>query len=135
MTRKAIVPDQVKDYYHDWKMAPAHQVGELLFFTGMTGSLPDGSLDPDPEIQIRNAFEKIGWVLAEAGLGWGNLVEMTSYHVGLKSHFDIFRSVRSDYMVEPYPAWTAIEVQGFVRVGAIVEIRVIAQAPPTPSTS
>ena len=62
-------------------------------------------------------------------MGFGHLVEMTSYHVGLRDHLEVFKSVRDSYVVEPYPAWTAIEVAGFVREGAIVEIRVIARAP------
>lgn len=77
---------------------------------------------------MRNAFDKVGSVLEKAGLDFGAVVEMTTYHVGLKDHFDLFKSVRADYVEEPYPAWTAIEVAGFVSDGAIVEIRVIARA-------
>lgn len=130
MTRKAILRPEFEDYYHEWKMAPGHLANGFLFLTGMTGSMPDGSLSPDPESQIRNAFDKIGWVLSDADLGWNSLVEMTSYHVGLESHFEIFKEVRGEYVQEPYPAWTALEVAGFVRKDAIVEIRVIACAKP-----
>lgn len=59
-------------------------------------------------------------------MGFGNLVEMTSYHIGLRDHLELFKSIRSEYVQEPCPAWTAIDVAGFVREGAIVEIRVIA---------
>ncbi|WP_299476092.1 Rid family hydrolase [uncultured Roseibium sp.] len=51
---------------------------------------------------------------------------MTSYHVDLRAHFETFRAVRSEYVREPYPAWTAIEVAGLRREGAVVEIRVVA---------
>lgn len=55
---------------------------------------------------------------------------MTSYHVGLRDHIAIFRSVRDEFVREPYPAWTAIEVSGFITPGAIVEIRAVADASP-----
>ena len=79
---------------------------------------------------MRNAFRKIGLVLKEAGLDFGALVEMTSYHVGLREHLSLFKAVRGDYVREPYPAWTAIEVAGFVREGAIIEIRAVASRIP-----
>lgn len=100
--------------------------GQHVFFSGFTGVSADGSLSRDPEIQMKNAFEKIGFVLRDANFDFGSLVEMTTSHVGLREHLDLFKSVRAQYVKEPYPAWTAIEVTGFVREGAVIEIRVIA---------
>ncbi len=127
MKRQAIVPDELAAYYDDWKMAPGHLSNNLLFLTGFTGVDKDGHLSPDPETQIRVAFKKIGYVLQKADLGFEALVEMTSYHVDLKEHFEKFNSVRAEFVKEPYPAWTAVEVAGFIAEGAIVEIRAIAQ--------
>ena len=126
MKRQAIVPEELKSYYDDWKMSPGIISGQHVFFTGFTGANSDGSLSSDPETQMQNAFEKIGYVLREANMDFGSLVEMTTYHVGLRNHLGKFKSVRAEYMKEPYPAWTAIEVAGFVREGAIIEIRVVA---------
>ncbi|MFK8034837.1 MAG: RidA family protein [Hyphomicrobiales bacterium] len=126
MERKAIVPQELESYYTDWKMSPGLISGQHIFFTGFTGANPDGSLSSDPETQMRNAFEKIGFVLRDANLDFGSLVEMTTYHVGLRDHLNTFKLVREDYVKEPYPAWTAIEVAGFVREGAVIEIRVVA---------
>jgi len=127
MTRKAIIPNELQAYCDDWRMSPGHLSGKHVFLTGFTGANADGTLSEDPETQIRNAFEKIGYVLREAGLDYGALVEMTTYHVGLKDHLDLFKTVRAEYVAEPYPAWTAIEVAGFVRDGAVIEIRAIAR--------
>ncbi len=128
MTQKAIIPDELQAYYDDWKMSPGHLSGEHVFLTGFTGANADGTLSEDPETQMRNAFEKIGYVLREAGLDYGALVEMTTYHIGLNDHLNLFKTVRAEYVAEPYPAWTAIEVAGFVRDGAVIEIRAIARA-------
>ena len=91
----------------------------------------------DPETQIRNAFEKIGLVLRAGGLTFRSVVEMTTYHVGMRDHFDLFDAIRLECFSEPYPAWTAVKVAGLRREGAIVEIRVIASTIPVgdPSTS
>lgn len=126
MERKAIVPQELESYYTDWKMSPGLISGQHIFFTGFTGANPDGSLSSDPETQMRNAFEKIGFVLRDANLDFGSLVEMTTYHVGLRNHLNTFKLVRAEYVKEPYPAWTAIEVAGFVREGAVIEIRAVA---------
>lgn len=80
----------------------------------------------DPERQMRNVFEKMGVVLREADASFQSVIEMTSYHVGLREHFDLFDRIRLEYVHEPYPAWTAVEVAGLRREGAIIEIRVIA---------
>ena len=126
MTRKAIVPKELQAYYDDWKMAPGHLSGNHLFLTGFTGANADGSLSPDPETQMRSAFDKIGYVMRDAGLGFGALVEMTTYHVGLREHLDTFIKVKDEFVAEPYPAWTAIGVSELITEGALLEIRIIA---------
>jgi len=123
---KPIIPSDLQNYYDDWQMSP--------FLTGFTGVRADGSLSSDPETQIREAFDKVCSVLREAGLSFGAVVEMTTYHVGLRDHLDIFKQIRSEYVREPYPAWTAIEVSGFVREGAFVEVRAIAKRNGDPSS-
>lgn len=108
------------------KMSPAVVSGNHVFLSGVTDSGPDGVMPEEPADQFRQAFEKIGAVLVQAGLGFDAIVEMTTYHVGLRDHFEAFSAVRAEYVSDPFPAWTAIEVAGLRRQGAIVEIRVVA---------
>ena len=82
----------------------------------------------DPESQYRSAFDKIGGILAAAGVGFDAIVEMTSYHVNMAETFEIFNDVHGAYVQSSFPAWTAVEVAGLRRPGALVEIRVIARA-------
>lgn len=124
---KSIVPKGLQGYVSDWQMSPGLEHDGFLFMTGFTGASDKGELSENPVDQMEAAFHKIKLVLEEAGLGYENLVEMTSYHIGLREHLNDFKAIRSKYVVEPYPAWTAIEVAGFVRKGAIVEIRCIAR--------
>ncbi len=124
--KSAIVPSGMEGYVSDWNMSPGLEHGNFIFLTGMTGAGPGGIVDPDPARQIRLAFERVRSVLNEAGLDFSSILEMTSYHVAIQDHIDVFRKIRSEFVVEPYPAWTAIEVTGFVTPGTLVELRIIA---------
>jgi enamine deaminase RidA (YjgF/YER057c/UK114 family) len=126
MTPKALFPRGSRATADGMHLSPGIISGNHLFLTGMTGSSPDGSMPASPQDQFRQAFDKIGAVLREAGLGFDAIVEMTSYHIGLKNHFDMFCAVRAEYVRAPFPAWTAVEVAGLRREGALVEIRVVA---------
>jgi len=128
MDSKAVTPDNLSRLRDDWRMSPGIASNGLLFLTGMTGSRADGSCAANPEEQIRDAFAKVLDVLVEAGLDHSHIVEMTSYHVGIHDHLEVFRQVRDEFVTEPYPAWTAIEVAGFIPRDAIVELRVVADA-------
>jgi len=129
MIPKPIIPENLQNFYDDWHMSPALVCNGFAFFTGFTGAQADGSISPDTGEQIRQAFKKVNDVLQAGDMSFAHVVEMTTYHIGLRDHLDLFKSVRDEYVQEPFPAWTAIEVNGFVREGAIVEIRVIARQP------
>lgn len=126
MTKRAIIPPEFRETAEQLKMSPAILSGSHVFLNGVTGGDSAGQMPEDPEEQFRNCFDKIGTVLAEASLTFDAIAEMTTYHVGLRDHFDLFDKIRLDYVGDPYPAWTAVEVAGLRREGAIVEIRVIA---------
>lgn len=112
--------------YQDWKMAPGSQIDGFLFLTGFNGSGLDGVISTNATKQISTAFDQVFSVLSEAEMDARNIVEVTSYHVGLKAHLETFKAIWAERMCEPYPAWTAIEVAGFVSEGVVVELRVVA---------
>ncbi|MBM7067607.1 Rid family hydrolase [Actibacterium sp. 188UL27-1] len=126
MTKKAIIPTTMIGLYRDWKMAPASEMDGFLFLTGFSGMGPDGVASTSAAIQIETAFDQIFEVLGDADLDARHIVEVTSYHVGLKGHLGTFKRIWADRMCEPYPAWTAIEVVGFASEGVMVEMRVVA---------
>lgn len=126
MKKTALFPPNSKEQATQVKVSPGIVSGDHVFLTGVTGSRADGSMPESAEDQFRSAFNKIGSVLAEAGLTHGAIVEMTTYHVGIHEHFDLFNEIRCEYVFDPFPAWTAVEVAALRRAGAVVEIRVIA---------
>jgi enamine deaminase RidA (YjgF/YER057c/UK114 family) len=112
-----------------WHFAPVLDTGEFVFLSGITGVHPDQSLCDDPETQFRDAFRFVGMHLQAAGLHFGDIVEMTTYHVGLRKHLSAFIRIKDEFIASPYPAWTAIGVTELITDGTLLEIRVIAQRP------
>ncbi len=129
MTRKLIVPDAFREAAEAANMSPGILSGGHIFLTGVTGSDAKGGMPEDPSDQFQSIFDKVAGVLTEAGTDLDSVVEMTSYHVGLRTHFEVFDRVRTARLRAPYPAWTAVEVAGLRRPGALVELRVVAEAP------
>lgn len=130
MTKRALIPPALRVACAQAGMSPGIAAEGFVFLTGVTGAAADGMM-PEADVaqfvaQFHACFEKIAAVLAEADLTLDAVVEMTSYHVGLRGHFDAFDAVRLAHLSAPYPAWTAVEVAGLRRAGAVVEIRVVA---------
>lgn len=114
-------------YPQEWHFSPVLCSGEFAFFSGQTGTHPDGTVSPDPEQQFRDAFCFLGANLAAAGLGFDDIIEMTTYHVDLRRHLNLFIKVKDEQINEPYPAWSAIGVTELITEGTLVEIRIIAR--------
>jgi enamine deaminase RidA (YjgF/YER057c/UK114 family) len=127
MTREVILPDANRRAYDAFHFAPAVRAGDLVLLSGQIGLNEHGQVPDSPEEEFRNAWISIGAVLAHAGLGYQDIVEFTSYHVGLQSHLAAFMKVRDEFISEPWPAWTAIGIVELAVPGARVEIRVLAK--------
>ena len=97
-----------------------------MCLTGHTGTLDDGTFPEGAEAQIRQTFRNIAVTLAEAGAGWDDVVEVTTYHVDLDDQRDVLLQVAAEYLVDPYPAWTAVGVIALFEPDAIVEISCVA---------
>jgi enamine deaminase RidA (YjgF/YER057c/UK114 family) len=100
-----------------------------VFLSGITGVHPDRSLSGNPETQFRDTFKFVAMHLEAAGRHFGHVVEMTTYHVGLRKHLNTFIQFKDEFVRSPYPAWTAIGVTELITDGTLLEIRVIAKRP------
>lgn len=126
MPKQAIMPAAIREVAERHNMSPAVISGDHIFFTGVTGADVEGVMPLGEEAQFMAVFAKMNAVLREVGLDFNAIAEMTTYHVGLRDHFETFDAVRLAHFSAPYPAWTAVEVAGLRREGAVVEVRVIA---------
>jgi enamine deaminase RidA (YjgF/YER057c/UK114 family) len=114
-------------YPSAWHFSPVLDTGDFVFLSGLTGTHPDQSVAASPEMQFRDAFGFLRANLQLAGLSCSDIVDMTTYHVGLRRHLDAFIKVKDEFISAPYPAWTAIGVTELITAGTLVEIRVIAK--------
>lgn len=122
-----VVPEGMEPVYDHYHFAPAVRTGRWLRCSGMLGTDERFAALPEPEAQFAAAFENVKKVLAKAGLDFSDVVEMTTFHVGLQQHLDTFLAVKDRHLAAPYPAWTAIGVVELAVPGALVEIRVTAR--------
>jgi enamine deaminase RidA (YjgF/YER057c/UK114 family) len=128
--RQSIVTPQSQRAYDELHFSPAMRAGDYVFVSGVVAGIPPGeSGEAAMEQAIDRAFRNTGSVLEAAGADWGDVVEMTTYHTDLPAQFQVFSRVKDRYVGEPYPAWTAIDVDRLLPDTGIVEIRVIAYAP------
>ncbi|MBY9064456.1 RidA family protein [Sphingomonas yunnanensis] len=106
--------------------SPAVRAGELLFVSGQVGSRDDGSPEPEFEPQVRRAFANLGNVLAAAGLGFDDVVDVSTFHTDPTTQFDTIMKVKGEvFGAAPYPTWTAIGVTWLA--GFDFEIKVVAR--------
>lgn len=128
--RQDIIPDGLEAQYEKLQFAPAVRVGDTLHISGVIGTGPDGKAADDPAAQFTQAFANLSHVLAAAGCGFDDVVEMTTFHVGLQQHMrDFLRAKRAAMGGPPHPAWTAIGIVELAVPGGLVEIRATAAVP------
>ena len=97
----------------------------LLFVSGQVGLDSKGKLPAGIDAQCENAWKNIGAVLKSGGMGYGDIVKMTTFLTD--SRFIMAnRAVRDKYLKEPYTASTLLIVQGLADPAMLVEIEVTA---------
>ena len=118
-----IVPEASKTTYENWHFAPAVRHSDLVFCLGVVGR------GETPEDEFRNAWESLGAVLAEADVGYEDIVDSTLYIVDLQKNAAVMAKVKDEFIKAPYPASTWIGVTELVIPGARAEVKVTARIP------
>ena len=127
--RDSFVPALWREFYEATRIPAAVRAGGLLHIAGHTGEASDGVFPVDAETQMRNTFRNIAATLGEAGLRWADVVELTSCHVGLRDQVPALLAVATEFLGDPYPAWTAVGVTELFDPEAVVEISCVAVVP------
>ena len=123
---KPVIPSSMSSNYNLFHFAPAVIVDNRVYASGQLGVGADGKVSDDLETQFTNAFERVGEVLEAAGVSFADVVEISTFHIGLQSNIQQFIAVKDRFITEPYPAWTAVGTTELAIPGAVVEIKVIA---------
>ncbi|MBX3647013.1 MAG: RidA family protein [Rhodocyclaceae bacterium] len=107
--------------------------GRMVFVAGQVGWDSNEVFQTDDLVgQVRQSLTNIVAILAEAGAGPEHIVRMNwyledkeEYNARLGEIGEVYR----DLIGRHFPAMTALQVAGFVEVGAKVEIEVTAMLP------
>ncbi len=125
MSKTALKPDGMSGV---GPYSLAIKSGGVVYLSGQihldpaTGKLVEG----DIQAQTRQCLENLKRVLAADGLTFGDLVKCTIFLVDM-GDFAAVNEVYAQYMVEPFPARSCVQVAG-LPLGARVEIEAIAAA-------
>lgn len=123
MAIDVIIPESDRKTYESWHFAPAVRHGDLIFCSGVVGR------GDSAEDEFRSAWQSLGEILKEAGVGYQDIIDSTLYVVELQKNAAVMAKVKDEFIQEPYPASTWIGVTELVIPGARAEIKVVARTP------
>lgn len=122
----------------------AKRVGNLLFLSGIgprkrgTREIPGVTLDARGDVasydiatQCQAVFENVRMVLEDAGMGLGDIVDVTVFLTDMKKDFPVFNRLYGETFAgpgKPNPTRTTVEVNRLPTPIA-VELKVIAALP------
>ena len=124
-----LMPDDPRSraFHDEYGFADAVVIDGTAYLSGVVvGDGPDGDLAAGYD----RAFRRLGEVLARAGGGWRDVVDITSYHTDVTKQLKPMSDVKARYITAPFPAWTAIQVVRLVPDGGITEIKLVARIAP-----
>ena len=127
MSIEAVVTKSGQFVYDNFHFSEATRSNGFLLCSGVIGTGDKGKPPEDIKEEFRNAWKGIGKILEACNIGYDDIVEYTSYHIGLHANMADFMSVRDEFLSAPWPAWTAIGISELAIPGAHVEIRVTAR--------
>ncbi len=116
----------------------AKRAGDWLFVSGVGPRLPDSNEIPgnrknqqgelieyDIAAQCHSVIQNVQAILAEAGAGLANLIDITVFLTDMKSDFQAFNAIYAEYFKNHQPCRTTVEVNALPTEIAI-ELKCIA---------
>ncbi|MFI0410359.1 RidA family protein [Actinomadura sp. 3N508] len=117
------------DWYEPYRISQAIRAGGFIHVSGQAGidetgrTVPGGFLE-----QGRQAFRNIQRVLAEAGADLGDVVKIGIFVRDMAADLDDVIRLREEFLKEPYPADTLLEVSSLAQPDWRIEIEATALA-------
>lgn len=134
--KQAIVPQGTEWAVDQFGYSPAVRAGDFIFLSGVVATLPQDENGVMAEANDENltssyeaAFQGIANILAAADAEWNDVVEMITYHTDLPGQIDAFFGVKAKWHEEPYPAWTALDIDRLYPDNGVTEIKVTVYKP------
>ena len=127
MTKQALNPDGLPAPVGPYSNVVTTAPGRLVFVAGQIAFDANGELVGAGDIaaQTRQVMENIQLALEAAGATFADVVRVVNYITDV-SLFGEMAAVRKEYLVEPYPASTLVEVSALMFPEVLIEIEAIA---------
>src|SRR5437773_7046688 len=109
-------------YSHGIEVPPG---ARWLWVAGQIGVRPDGSVPATMEEQTETVWQTILAVLADAGMGIGDVVKISSF-LTRHENFQRFAQVRAKFLGSHRPASTLLVISSLARPAFLVEVEAIA---------
>ena len=116
----------------------AKRAGDFIYVSGTSSRRPDdtfvgvdiidGAKVLDVSAQTRAVIENIRDILADAGAGLGDLVQVTSYLVDM-ADFAAYNAVYAEFFTEDGPTRTTVAVHQLPHPDLLIEIQAVAYKP------
>jgi 2-aminomuconate deaminase len=116
----------------------AKRAGDFIYVSGTSSRRPDdtfvgvdvidGATVLDITAQTRAVIENIRDILAAAGAGLDDLVQVTSYLVDM-ADFAAYNAVYAEYFTESGPTRTTVAVHQLPHPDLLIEIQAVAYKP------
>ncbi|GGG13267.1 hypothetical protein GCM10010924_48030 [Rhizobium wenxiniae] len=126
MDREVIIPEEMREIVVRAGYAPAVKVGDTIYVVGQVGRTKDLQVIQDPHEQFTAMWENLRIVLEAANCTFDDIVEMTSYHVEMSKHMDVFRTAKNEVFPKGTYAWTRIGVSELAHPGLLAEVKCVA---------
>ncbi|MFL1379338.1 MULTISPECIES: RidA family protein [unclassified Nocardiopsis] len=115
------------DWYAPYRISQAVRAGGFVYVSGQAGFEEDGTtVEGGFLAQGRQAFRNVGRVLDAAGLDFADVVKVGIFVRDMAKNLPHVIALRGEFLAEPYPADTLIEVAALARPDWQIEVEVIA---------
>ncbi|MEE6267902.1 MULTISPECIES: RidA family protein [Streptomyces] len=117
------------DWYEPYKISQAIKAGGLIHVSGQAGIDEQGRTVADDFLtQGRQAFANVQRVLAEAGASLADVVKVGIFVTDMAADLGHVITLREEFLSEPYPADTLLEVSSLAQPEWRIEVEVTALA-------
>ncbi|WP_234390636.1 RidA family protein [Nocardia suismassiliense] len=117
------------DWYEPYKISQAIKANGVIYVSGQAGIDERGrTVSDDFLTQGRQAFANIQRVLAQAGADLHDVVKVGIFVTDMAANLDKVLQLREEFLSEPYPADTLLEVSSLAQPDWQIEVEVTALA-------
>jgi len=130
MEKTYLQPGNVPKPAGDYSQGLVIKGGALVVISGQVPWDADGKLvgPGDLKAQTHQVFENLQNMLAAAGATFKDAIKLTIF-LKNREDFAIFKDIRAQYLVPPYPPTTLLVVKDLAREEWLLEVEVMAVVP------